>query len=206
MKKFVIANLFLLSVSTALSAATICPSTINTNSDCGYILTLGPGGTITGAPVLGANPYDGGDDALVGVINNSLSAFSGSITLTGSGNGGGIFAFDNDGICTYTSTNSVSLSYCASLAPGDPRDYQGPLSTFSGINAAGTSGTVRIVGLAAGATTFFSLEGAPNSLVISPPPPPVPDAPEPASIILTSGAVAGLLTIKLKRRSLPTHF
>ncbi len=137
------------------SAASICPSTSNTNSDCGYIITIGSGGMLTGAPVTGANPYDGSDDALVGVVNNSATAYNGSFMMSGSGNGGGIFAFDNDGICTYT-----GAAYCSTAAYG----YEGPMNTFSNISASGSMGTVNIMGLAAGASTFFSLEGSPASI------------------------------------------
>ena len=91
------------------SAAPICPTTSNTNTDCGYILTIGAGNTITGAAVLGAAPYDGGDDALVGVINHSGATFTGTISLSGTGNGGGIFAFDGDGICTFIGPGAASV-------------------------------------------------------------------------------------------------
>ena len=137
------------------SAASVCPTTVNTNSDCGYILTIGSGDKITGAAVAGANPFDGSDDSLIGVVNNSGSVYNGSFTLSGSGNGGGLFSFDCDCICTFT-----NASYCASA----PTGYEGPLNTFSNINAAANTGTVNIKGLAAGGSTFFSLESAPSSI------------------------------------------
>jgi len=138
--------------------AAICPVTSNTNTDCGFIITIAADGSISGAAVSGANPYDGGDDALVGVVNNMTTAFTGSIALSGSGNGGGIFAFDGDGICAYT-----SASYCGTAATG----YEGPNNTFSGINGPGTAGNVVFDvggGILAGATSFFSLEGSPASI------------------------------------------
>ena len=137
--------------------AAICPTTFSTNTDCAFILTIAANGTITGSAVPGANPYDGSDDALVGVINNMSTAFIGSITLSGSGNGGGIFAFEGDGICVYTGD-----SYCSSA----PTGYEGPINTFANINALGTMGDVVFGGngLAAGATTFFSLESSPSSI------------------------------------------
>ena len=95
----------------SLASASVCPSTVNTNSDCGFIFTVGAGGAISGATVSGANPYDGSDDALIGIVNNSGSAYTGSFNLSGSGNGGGLFAFDGDGICTF-----VSAPYCATAA------------------------------------------------------------------------------------------
>jgi len=134
------------------AAAAVCPTTTNTNSDCGYIITIGPGGVLTGAAVPGANPYDGSDDALIGVINNSGGTYNSSFTLMGSGNGGGIFAFDGDGICTF-----VTCSY------NNPTGYEGPLNTFANINGVGDTGDVVIAGLLDGSSTYFSLEGSPAS-------------------------------------------
>ncbi len=55
------------------AAAAVCPSTANTNTDCGFIVTVQPDGSRTGSLVPGARPYDGSDDALVGVVNNALN-------------------------------------------------------------------------------------------------------------------------------------
>ena len=185
------------------SAAAICPTTVNTNSDCGYILTIGVGDVISGAAVAGANPYDGGDDALVGVVNNSGSAFTGTIALSGAGNGGGIFGFDGDGICTYIG-GSAAGSYCsAAQSQGfDPEDYQGPLNTFSNITSMNTfadTGDVDISGLADGATTFFSLESAPDSIVLSTPPVVTGTTPEPSSLVLLSSGMLGVAGV-LRRK------
>ncbi len=166
------------------SASPICPTTANTNTDCGYLLTIGAGGAVTGAPVMGANPYDGSDDALIGVINNSGSAFNGSITISGSGNGGGLFGFDGDGICTFT-----NASYCSNAATG----YEGPLNTFTNY-ATTTSGTVVFTGLAAGATTFFSLEGSPASIK------PIVGSPEPGTIMLLGGGFSLLALLSRRKR------
>ncbi len=167
------------------SAASVCPTTTNTNTDCGFILTVGSGGKITGALVAGAAPYDGSDDALIGLVNASGAAYTGSFTLSGSGNGGGLFGFDGDGICTFT-----SAAYCSSA----PTGYEGPINTFSSINSGGTTGTVNITGLAAGASTFFSLEGSPSSIGV-----PIigGGTPEPGTNMLLGG---GLLLVALLAR------
>lgn len=138
------------------AAAAICPTTSNTNTDCGFILTINPDLSISSAAVSGANPYDGSDDVLVGVVNDASSTFSNAIFLSGSGNGGGLFAFDGDGICTFT-----NASYCSSASTG----YEGPTTTFSNIDPSATSGDVNFTGgLAAGATAYFSLESSPSSI------------------------------------------
>lgn len=140
------------------AAAAICPTTSNTNGDCGFVITVQPTGAITGAAISGANPYDGDDDALIGIVNDSSMSL-GSITLMGSTSNGGFFEFDGDGICTFT-----SASYCTSA----PTGYEGPANTFSNISTTSTTedtGTVDFTGgLAAGASTYFSLEGDPASL------------------------------------------
>ena len=141
------------------SAAPVCPTTGNTNSDCGFLYTIAADGSITGAAVAGASPYDGADDALIGIVNNSSSAFTGSLLLSGTGNGGGLFGFDGDGICTYVTCSYTSTS-----------GYEGPNNTFTSISPDGSSGTVLFNvagGVAAGGSSYFSLEGSPASIISS---------------------------------------
>jgi hypothetical protein len=156
---------------------TICPTTSSTNTDCGFIIAIGPGGTIAGAPVANAQPYDvGGNGTLVGVVNNSGKTFTGSFTITAQAFGLGVFAFDGDGICVYIGPNGIQPNpmgtYCLAndVSGVDPGDYAGPKVSFSNINSASTiydTGTVAITGLANGATTFFSLNGPPSGIQAS---------------------------------------
>ena len=169
-------------------AAPICPTTSNTNSDCGIIVSLNADGTIAVNQVANAAPYDGNDDALVGVINNTGTVYTRSFVLSGSGNGGGIFGFDQDGICTYT-----QAAYCSSsnAATG----YEGPLNTFTNISSGEITGTVDFShgpGIPVGGTTFFSLEGSPGSIN------PVP-APEPMSVALLGMGLGSLLLMRRRR-------
>ncbi len=192
--KIIFAAFLSLSFSVLAQSASVCPSTVNTNTDCGFILTVGPGAAVTGVSVPNANPYDGTDDALIGVINSSGAVFNGSITLQGSGNGGGLFAFDGDGICAY-----VTAAYCSTAKTG----YEGPLNTFTNITSTATyadTGTVVFSGLADGASTYFSLEGSPASIgspVI------LGSSPEPGTISLLGLGLAGacLLTLRKRRSS-----
>jgi uncharacterized protein (TIGR03437 family) len=157
-------------------STTVCPTTSNTNTDCGFIITIGPNGAITGAPVPNAQPYDGGDDTLVGVINNSGKPYTGSFTITASAFGTGVFALEGDGICVYIGPGAFQPSpmgaYCSAndVRGLDPGDYEGPIAKFSNITtkfAFNDTGTVTITGLASGASTFFSLEGPPAAIQAS---------------------------------------
>jgi uncharacterized repeat protein (TIGR01451 family) len=119
------------------------------------------------------NPYDGTDDTLVGIQNNSGSNLN-SITLVSSNTTyGGLFGFDDDGPCAYNS------GYCFNFPAGyTPTGYEGPDNTFSGFSAKvqdgvtygvppATSGTVNfITPIASGGCTWFALEGVPQSLSV----------------------------------------
>ena len=165
------AALTLPALTTAASATTVCPS-VGVASDCGVLITINPDASVSITTPGNGNPYDGNDDTLVGVVNNSSVALS-SIGLTSTKD---IFGFDGDGMCTYSFTGDT---YCNTNNAGnpsfqthngnktnkngtDPFDYQGPTTSFSNISADKKSGTVVFDALAGGASTYFSLE---NNLV-----------------------------------------
>lgn len=191
--------IFLLLGSMAAFAGTICPISTNPipfahNPDaaatgCNTVITISANLTVT-TTVADSSPYDGSEDTLVGVVNNSTTSIT-SLILSGSD----IFGLDGDGICTYT---FVGSGYCtASQTAGtDPQDYYGPTSTFTISNA--NNGTVNFApAIAAGGSTYFSLEEPPTaSLNVI-----VGSAPEPGSIILMGFGISGL-ALALRRRHL----
>ena len=165
--------------------------------------TNGPAITITltdSGPTLTTNSdqtYDGNDDVEIALINSSSTTQS-FITLSGTGNGGGLFAFDGDGIGNgnYIDANTGLPT------PGNPADttgYAGPGITFSNISPDETFGQVNF-NLAPGASTYFSLESSPSS--INNGGGPVigggggTAVPEPASLAVIGSGLLGLLAYR----------
>jgi hypothetical protein len=101
-------------------------------------------------PTVGA--FDGIEDTLVGVVNNS-SATVNKITLSGVGaSGTPIFGLDGDGICGGYNPGPPACPY-------GPSGYEGPNTSFANISADTTTGDVVFTGgLAPGQSTYFSLE------------------------------------------------
>ncbi len=108
------------------------------------------------------NPYDAVEDTLVGIQNNTTSSLR-SITLTAPHVGGqdDLFAFDTDGPCVYQVLEGPQrYPWC-----GDGTGYEGPDNTFS-LTDDTTTGTVNFAGdgVEGGGSTWFALEGTPDSL------------------------------------------
>jgi RHS repeat-associated protein len=131
---------------------TECPA-IGEDTSCGILIQItNAANNILGDPT--QPPYDGTDDTLIGLLNNSSDTI-GSIQLSSDTD---LFGFDGDGICTYSFTGDA---YCSTEATqgDDPYDYEGPGTTFSDINSNLTGGTVNFSpGIAPGQTVYFSLE------------------------------------------------
>jgi hypothetical protein len=153
-----------------------CPA-IGEDTSCALLIVITNNGIqILADPSQG--PYDGSDDTLFGVVNESSSPQS-ALQLR-SPDSEPIFGFDGDGICTYalggegsndtTGTGFAGDGYCTTdqlngVDPGntsDPlgTDYQGPDNTYSNISSDTTSGQVNFDTALApnGGHTYFSLE------------------------------------------------
>ena len=136
------------------AVAGICPTTGTATTDCNFFYHFNSNGSIsttlgTTNSSFGNYSYDfaGGEDALIGVINNSGHSIT-SISLNGGASN--IFGFDGDGIGAYghSGTNASDTS---------SGNYGGLDAFFT--NIVGNTGTVNFIGgIASGSTGYFSLE------------------------------------------------
>src|SRR5437868_8343296 len=101
-----------------------CPA-IGLNTSCEVLIVVNANGTASVLFDPSQGPYDGSDDSLVGVLNNSASSV-GNIPIT---SGADVFGFDGDGICD--DTIQPHPAGCPFGATG----YEGPGTTFTNISA-----------------------------------------------------------------------
>lgn len=116
-----------------------CPA-YGESSSCSVLITIHPDGSLTYQRDPQVPPYDGVEDVLVGVVNQSGATVYG-ISLSGPD----IFGFDGDGV-------------------GANGGYEGPGTSFTVVNS--NSGVVNFTGasgLPNGGFRWFSLEGNPSA-------------------------------------------
>jgi hypothetical protein len=170
-------------------ATPICPP-VGLTSSCTTEITILADGNLQGAPYTNG-PYNASGDQLIGMFNTTSHSIS-SITL--SGNGVPIFAFDGDGLDTFNfARNSI-----------DTTGYGGQNAYFTSISSDFTSGIVNfITPISPGLPTFFSLEGpfTATDLTGHVGSPVTGVTPEPNTFLLLSTGAAGLLTSLRRRRS-----
>jgi hypothetical protein len=90
-----LAILFIAPAGAGAAAFTQCPPVFK-DTGCQFLVTVTNGGSETVAEDATQGPYEGSDDALIGVQNNSTAPVS-SIHLSAEET---LFGFDGDGICT----------------------------------------------------------------------------------------------------------
>ena len=146
------------SASTPTPPFTQCPA-VGLDTSCAILIVVEPDGSLVSYADPSQGPFDGIEDTLIGVQNNSKSTVTG-IALQGT-TFPGIFEFDGDGLCSgFNESGEGGFTPPPVGCPFGPTSYEGPGTSFTIVN--GNEGKVNFLEgvLASGKSTYFSLEGA----------------------------------------------
>ncbi len=136
---------------------TQCPA-LGFDTSCAILIVVEPNGSLVSYSDPSQGPFDGIEDTLIGVQNNSSATVS-SIPLQGT-TVPGIFEFESDGLCS-GSNESGEAGFLPPPAgcPFGPTSYEGPDTSFTIVN--GNEGSVDFLNgtVAPGGSAYFSLEG-----------------------------------------------
>jgi len=120
---------------------------VGLDTSCAILIVVNSDRSLTVLDDFSQPPFDGGDDTLVGVQNNSNQP----LLSLGLASGTPVFGFDGDGICD----SFPEPPGC----PFGPTGYEGPGVSFTIFNF--SSGTIDFNGgIPPGGSVYFSLEGA----------------------------------------------
>ena len=194
---------------------TQCPP-IGGDFGCQFLITVSNNGNVVQTDP-NQPPYEGAEDALIGVVNNSSSPIT-HIPLSVSGSD--LFNFDQDGICNNGSgpfpSGCVPLPGAAACGPqggtcsfpkppgqpagyvepgnvpgGTQNGYEGPTTWFSNVSTDTSSGRVNFSpALQPGQFTYFSLEEPPTN-TIGVGSPPTPGTTSPPKVGTSSASFSG---------------
>jgi hypothetical protein len=164
------------------------------NEGCNVLITENSNGSFTTTNPNTNGFYDtGGDDNLVGVVNNTSHSIS---SLTLSNPSSDIFGFDGDGPCGgYTfAAGTPDNGYSCTISSAT-QNYAPNGVTYSGINSSSTSGTVNFTtAIPAGGSAWFGLEGPASLNTV------VSATPEPGTVALCATGMLGMVGSFLRRR------
>lgn len=128
-----------------------CPA-VGSNSACAILIEW-DGSNFTATVDGSQGPYDGVEDTLVGIQNNSADKTLSFVSLTGNN----LFGFDGDGIQNYGVSVDSSIFPSGYTMTG----YEGPISYFTVSDS--NNGIVNFIGgLAPTTSTYFALEEPPT--------------------------------------------
>lgn len=139
-----------------------CPP-VGNNQGCSQLIVVNHNGSVVVQvdPAAPASGYDGVEDTLVGLQNNSSRSIS-SINLASPS--ASIFSFDQDGLCDppdWPSAPAVTPPNCPGTQGFGPTGYEGPNNTFTNISSNFQTGTVNFTSpVPPGGSAYWGLEEA----------------------------------------------